>query len=101
MPNPTLTYAREALAVVCQRYSVKSLSLFGSAVRDDFRSDSDVDVMVEFDPQSSPSLFSLVAMKEDLEGIFGHPVDLATPEILRNPYRRQTIERDLKRIYVS
>jgi len=101
MPNSTLIFQSEALAVTCRRYGVKTLSLFGSATRPDFRPDSDVDVMVEFDPQRNPGLFRIVAMKEELEGIFGHPVDIATPEILRNPYRRQAIERDLERLYAS
>lgn len=101
MPNPTLTFEPEALAATCRRYGVKTLRLFGSATRADFRPDSDVDVMVEFDSESGPGLFRMVEMRDELEGIFGHPVDLATPEILRNPYRRQAIEHDLERIYAA
>ena len=101
MLNPALTFERDALSATCRRYGVRVLSVFGSATRADFRPDSDVDVLVEFEPREAPGLFHLVEMKEELESIFGRPVDLATPEILRNPYRRQAIVWDLERLYAA
>jgi uncharacterized protein len=75
--------------------------VFGSATRPDFRPDSDVDLLVEFDPENTPSLFRMVELKDALEQLFGRAIDLATLEILRNPYRRATILKDLERLYVA
>jgi hypothetical protein len=101
MLNPALTYQADALNDTCRRYGVRALSVFGSATRTDFGADSDVDVLVEFDLLATPGLLRMVKMKEELEAVFGHTVDLVTPEILRNPYRRATIARDLERLYAA
>ena len=101
MVNPKLQISRERLADVCRRFGVRALSVFGSATRSDFRPDSDVDLLVEFDPENTPSLFRTVELKEELERLFGRQVDISTPEILRNPYRRATILRNLERLYVG
>ncbi|MHB1667416.1 MAG: nucleotidyltransferase family protein [Thiomonas sp.] len=90
-----LRYKADALSAVCRQYGVRKLSVFGSAVREDFRPDSDVDVRVEFSLASAPGLLHFAVMKAELEQVFGHEVDVATPEILRNPYRRAAITKDL------
>lgn len=82
---------RAELDAFCRRWRVRELALFGSVLREDFRPDSDVDVLVSFEPEAPWSLFDLVVMKEELEGIFGRPVDLVEREALRNPYRRHAI----------
>ncbi len=69
---------RERLAQFCQDWGVSELSLFGSVLRDDFRPESDIDVLVAFGPAARPSLLDLAAMAEELAAIFGHPVDLVT-----------------------
>jgi hypothetical protein len=101
MINAALHVNPDLLAATCQRYGVRVLSLFGSATRSDFRPDSDVDLLVEFDRESMPGLFGMVELKEELERLFGRAVDLATPEILRNPYRRAAIIPSLERLYVA
>jgi uncharacterized protein len=101
MINAALHIKPDLLAATCRRYGVRILSLFGSATRPDFRPDSDVDLLVEFEGGSIPSLFRMAELKEDLERLFGRPVDLATPEILRNPYRRAAIIPSLERLYVA
>ena len=93
---------RARLAAICRRYKVKKMSLFGSAARGEMRPDSDVDLLVEFKPMQGPSLWGLVDMQDELSPLFGNRrVEVASPEILSNPYRRRTIERDLKVLYES
>jgi uncharacterized protein len=100
MINPKLKLSPTEIAAFCGRHHVKRLSLFGSATRDDFRPDSDVDVLVEFEAHSQSSLLDLVEMQDELSRIFDNrPVDIATPSILRNPFRRRTILRDLELVY--
>ena len=89
-----------ALAAICRKYGVKKLSLFGSAARNELRPDSDVDLMVEFKHSSKTNSFDMVDMQEKLSPLFGNrPVQLASPEILRNPFRRKTILPDLRLLY--
>ena len=93
---------RKALAAVCRKYGVKKMSLFGSAARDELRPDSDVDLMVEFKPRSRTTSFDLIDMQDKLSSLFGNRrVEITSPEILENPYRRRTIERDLKTLYAA
>jgi predicted nucleotidyltransferase len=73
--------------------------VFGSVLRDDFRPDSDVDVLVSIDPKAHIGLFELIDMKLELEKIFNRPVDLVEKEGLRNPYRRQEILRTAQVVY--
>ena len=91
---------RKALAAVCRKYGVKKMSLFGSAARNELRPDSDVDLLVEFKRSSKTSLFDYARMKDDLSPLFGNrPIQIASPGILKNPYRRRTILPDLKTLY--
>ena len=62
---------------------------------------SDVDLLVEFDDESRKSLFDLVRLQEELSRLFGRKVDLATPAILENPYRRRAVLKDLREIYAA
>lgn len=97
-----LKFPRGELARLCRRHHVRRLSLFGSAVRPDFRPDSDVDVLVEFEPQQTPALGEMAEMRAELSELFGgRKVDLATPAILRNPFRKMAIERDLETVYAA
>ena len=90
----------KALAAICRRYKVKTMSLFGSAARGELRPDSDIDLLVEFKPKQGPSLWGMVDMQEALSALFGgRQVHIASRRILNNPHRRKTIERDLKVIY--
>ena len=76
----------DTLAEFCRRWRVRELSLFGSAVRSDFQPDSDVDVLVRFDPEAPWSLWDLVTMRDELAAIFGRDVDLLEEDALRNPF---------------
>jgi len=101
--HPQVDVEREALADLCRRHPVRRLSMFGSAVREDFDVEqSDVDVMVEFESASVPSLCGLVALQDEPSQLFGgRRVDVTTPSILRNPYRRRSIEADLEVLYAA
>ncbi len=81
---------REAVAGFCRRHHIRRLALFGSVLRDDFRPDSDVDVLVEFEPAGVPDFFQFVGIKEELEAMFGRRVDLKTPNSL-SPYFRDRV----------
>lgn len=88
-----------AVAVICRKWKIGRMSLFGSVTRDDFRADSDVDVLVEFIKGEEPSLFGLVDLRDQLAGLFRRPVDVVTPSVFRNPIREKAIKRDLQVIY--
>lgn len=89
----------DQIADFCQRWKITEFALFGSVLRDDFRSDSDIDVLITFDPNSGWSLFDWVDMKEELEAMFGREVDIADKEGLKNPYRRHEILKTHQVIY--
>ena len=89
-----------ALARICRKYGVKKMSLFGSAARGELRPDSDVDLMVEFKPSSTTTSLDLIDLQDELSALFGNrKVEITSPGILNNPYRRRTIERDLRTLY--
>ena len=89
-----------ALAAICRKYGVKKMSLFGSAARNELRPDSDVDLLVEFKTTSKTTLFDLVHIQDELSPLFGNrTIQIASPGILKNPYRRETILPDLKTLY--
>lgn len=91
---------RKRIAAFCQRWNITEFSLFGSALRDDFRPDSDVDVLVSIDTKAKNiGLFEIIDMKLELETMFKRPVDLVEKEGLRNPYRRKEILRTAQVIY--
>ena len=85
----------------CERWQVNEFSLFGSVLRDDFRPDSDVDVLVSFNPSAPWSLFDLVTMQDELQKIFGRTVDLVEREGLRNPFRKRSILSSREVIYAA
>lgn len=82
---------REKVKEFCQRWKIAELSLFGSALRQDFAPDSDVDVLVSFEPDIPWSLYDWMDMIEELQEIFQRKVDLVEKSGLRNPFRRSEI----------
>lgn len=92
---------REKIAEFCDRWKITELALFGSVLRDDFRPDSDVDVLVTFAPEAEWSLFDLVGMQEELKAMFGREVDLVERKGLRNPFRRHEILSTKQVVYAS
>ncbi len=83
---------QEAVAEVCRRHRVHRLSLFGSVLRDDFDpSRSDIDVLIEFEPDADQSLFTLVRLGDDLSALFGRPAHVVTPGGLSKYFRDQVL----------
>jgi uncharacterized protein len=92
---------RRKIAEFCQRWSITEFSLFGSVLREDFRPDSDIDVLVSIDPTSRIGLLEMAQMQIELEKLFKRPVDLVEKEGLRNPYRKREILRTAEVIYAA
>ena len=89
--NTQISIPREQLAAFCQEHGIKRLAIYGSALREDFRPDSDIDVLVEFEADRIPGLLGVAGMEIELSGLFsGRKVDLRTPEDL-SPYFRQEV----------
>lgn len=79
------------IADFCRRHHIRKLSLFGAVLRDDFRLDSDVDVLVEFETGHVPG-FAFFGMEEELSEILGRKVDLNTPNFLSRHFREQVLQ---------
>ena len=84
---------RESIAAFCQRHRIRRLSFFGSVLRDDFRPDSDVDVLIEFEAGAGAGLIRLGGMEVELSELLGRTVDLNTPGNFRQPLRDEIIDR--------
>ena len=82
---------KESLANLCRRNRVRKLSLFGSVLRDGFGQDSDVDVLVEFEPEAKVGLFGLTRMEMELSELLGRKVDLNTPGFLSKYFRDEVL----------
>lgn len=97
-----LSVSRSALDALIKRYHIKRLALFGSAARGELTPTSDIDLLVEFEEGKSPSLGGMVVISDAFSQLFGgRNVDVATPAILNNPYRRREIEKDMELLYAA
>jgi uncharacterized protein len=84
---------KEQIAAYCRQHHIVRLAIFGSALRSDFRPDSDIDLLVEFEPDHVPGLFGIAHMERDLSALFGgRKVDLRTPEDLSRYFRQQVLQ---------
>lgn len=84
----------DEIASFCDRWHIGELALFGSVLRDDFDIDSDVDMLVTFKPQQTPSLWGIVEMESELEALIGRKVDIVSRKAIensRNYIRRKVI----------
>jgi len=81
---------KEKIAAFCRRHRVRKLSLFGSILREDFGPDSDIDVLVEFEPGATPG-FAFFGLQEELSAMFGRQVDLNTPGFLSDYFRDEVM----------
>ena len=86
---------------IAHLYHIKQLALFGSAVRDDFNKDSDVDLLVVFEDNADLSYFDIMEMKQEFEKIFHRQVDVVEKDAIKNPYRRKTILNTARTIYAA
>lgn len=99
MGGDKIALDRARLAEFCQRNHIRKLSLFGSILRDDFRADSDVDVLVEFEPGHVPGL-RFFALENELSELLGRKVDLNTSDFL-SPYFRSRVLAEAEAHYVA
>ncbi len=93
----TIHLPKERISELCRRHHVRRLALFGSVLRDDFGPDSDVDVLIEFEPGHTPG-FGFIAIQDELSEILGRRVDLNTPACL-SPYYRDRIIADAEPLH--
>ena len=94
----------DGIAAFCERWQVAELAFFGSVVRDDFGPESDVDVLVSFDPRARRTLFDIVRMQDELSRVLGQEVDLVTrPSVegSRNYIRRKAILESAQVVYAA
>jgi len=85
----------------CRKWKVAELSLFGSALTDEYRADSDIDILIAFEPDSGLDILDFVDMKAELERYFGRDVDLVDKDSLTNPFRRSNILKTRRVIYAA
>jgi predicted nucleotidyltransferase len=99
--SPDLKIPYDRLKAFCLENRIRELSIFGSAVREDFGPQSDVDVLVEFQPDADLSLMDVLELQEELKSLFGREVDLIEKRALRNPFRRYAILKSKETIYAA
>ncbi len=100
--KPRIGIPEEKVAAFCRRWQIVELALFGSVLRDDFRPDSDVDVLVTFADSAGHTLFDLVRMQNELQAMLGYKVDLVSRrglEASRNYLRRNAILESAVTVY--
>ena len=100
--NGNMNVPDEQIADFCRRWKVTELALFGSVVRDDFNSDSDVDVLPSFEAGAPWSLWDLPGIRDELQQIFGRKVDVVSRRAIersRNPFRRHSILKSAQVVY--
>lgn len=91
MSNGHIELPREKIAEFCKRNHIRKLLLFGSVLHGDFRPDSDIDLLVEFDPAHIPGFFKLAHMERELSELMKKKVDLRTPQELSRYFRDKVI----------
>ena len=99
----TLSRARievspESIAEFCRQRNIRWLALFGSVLRDDFRPESDVDVLIEFEPEQRYTYFTLAQIEDDLSRLLGRKVDLHMPKAL-HPFLRDKVLGQAEALY--
>jgi len=99
--NANVQLDRNMLAEFCRKWRIRELSIFGSALREDFNANCDLDFLVSFEPGASLDIDRLLDMKEELEACFGRPVDLVEKEAMRDPWRKHEILRTRQVIYAA
>ena len=95
---------KDRIAEFCRRNHIRTLAFFGSVLRDDFRPDSDVDVLIEFEPGQEPGLMEMVGMQDELSEILGRKVDMVERKAVEksaNYIRRRYVLESVEQVYVA
>jgi len=90
---------REKIEDFCRRWKIKEMAIFGSALREDFGPESDLDLLVTFSEEARWTLFDWAEMIEELKKMTGRDIDLVDRESIRNPFRRRSILARMEAIY--
>ena len=90
--NPEITLNQAEIEAFCEKRHIHTLSLFGSALRDELRPDSDLDLLVEFEPRFVVDLFDMAEMEIELTRMLGRKVDLRTPQELSRYFRQDVMQ---------
>jgi predicted nucleotidyltransferase len=101
MPQPKIHIPLKQIEDFCHRWEIKELALFGSVLREDFRPDSDIDVLVTFEKGGGITFDNRVEMLDELAAIFGREVDLVEKKAIRNPFRRHEILNTKEVLYAA
>jgi predicted nucleotidyltransferase len=99
-----IDFDRDAIEAFCRKWRIKEFALFGSILTDEFRPDSDVDVLITFEspkPDLGPWGGAWETMREELQALFGRRVDLVEKRLVRNPFRRHHILTTRRVIYAA
>ena len=102
--NSQVSAPKDALAEFCEEHGIKRLAIFGSALCQDFGPESDIDLLVEFEPDRTPGLLGLAGLELQLSGLFGREVDLVTRSAVeqsRNYIRRRAILDSAEEVYAA
>lgn len=98
---PAISISPGRLEALCLKWHIAELSLFGSALRDDFGPDSDIDLVVKFSPDAHWSLWDFYTLQEELETLFGREVDLVEAEGIVNRIRRRNMLSSSRVVYAA
>ncbi len=101
MSQPKINIPKDQIEDFCRRWKIKEFALFGSVLRADFRPDSDVDVLVSFEPGGGITFDNRVEMLDELAKIFDREVDLIEKDAIRNPFRRHEILTTKEVVYAA
>ena len=102
--HPDILIPQEEVAVFCQRWKIVELALFGSVLRDDFGPESDVDILIRFDPEAKHGLLDIARMRQELSRMLGREVDLIERTVIersRNYIRRKSILQTVEVVYAA
>jgi len=101
LSNNGIYLTRKNLEYIISKYNIKEISVFGSSIRNDFTSESDVDFLIEFRNSEEISLFDILDIQDYLQNITKRNVDIVEPASLVNPYRKETIMNSREPLYVG
>ena len=91
--NRQISFPKDRIAAFCRERGIRRLAVFGSALRPDFEPESDIDILVEFEPNRTPGLFGMARMERELSALLGdRKVDLRTPEDLSRYFRQDVLD---------
>ncbi|MCB1179612.1 MAG: nucleotidyltransferase domain-containing protein [Leptospiraceae bacterium] len=91
---------QDEIQILCQKYHIESLRIFGSAIRKDFTMNSDIDLLVEFKKEKIPGFIGFIKIQNEISKIFERHVDLNTPEDLHD-FFKEKVNKEAERIYVA